>query len=112
TVYQMTSGLKGDISPETSIMEIMETLFTCGSIAGVPKAAGLKLIQSLESHPREIYCGTIGYITPKKKAVFNVPFRTVWIDRKKYTAYFGVVGYISNNSEMLEVIREILNKEN
>lgn len=110
TVYQMTSGLKGDISPETSIMEIMETLFPCGSIAGVPKAAGLKLIQSLESHPREIYCGTIGYITPKKKAVFNVPIRTVWIDRKKQTAHYGAGGAITIHSEMEEELREIHTK--
>jgi para-aminobenzoate synthetase/4-amino-4-deoxychorismate lyase len=30
----------------------------------------MEIIANLETTPREVYCGAIGYITPKKEAIF------------------------------------------
>lgn len=112
TVYQMTSGLTGEVLSDKSIMKVLEALFPCGSIAGVPKTDGLQLIRELESRPREVYCGAIGYMTPAKEAIFNVPIRTVWIDQEKKTAHYGAGGAITIHSNMEEEFHEVYTKTN
>ena len=110
TVYQMTTGLSAKVIPDISVMDIFKTLFPCGSIAGVPKQSGIKMIQELEQSPREVYCGAIGYITPKKEAIFNVPIRTVWIDQQNQLAHYGAGGAITKNSVADEEYNEVLTK--
>jgi len=36
------------------------------------------MIQHLEPSPRGVYCGTIGYVAPSRKAMFNVPIALLW----------------------------------
>ncbi|MEI3606428.1 bifunctional chorismate-binding protein/class IV aminotransferase [Pseudogracilibacillus sp. SE30717A] len=110
TVYQMTSTIQGDIQEKVSIIDILTTLFPCGSITGVPKQVAIDLIADLEKSPRGVYCGAIGYITPNNEAVFNVPIRTVVIDKKKHLASYGAGGGITANSNMEEEFNEVLTK--
>ncbi len=112
TVYQMTSGLTGKVLPDLSVMDVLQSLFPCGSIAGVPKKASLDIIRSLEDRPREVYCGAIGYMTPDMEAVFNVPIRTVWVDHQTETAHYGAGGAITKNSSCDEEYQEVLTKTN
>lgn len=110
TVYQMTSTIKGKLKKDTSITQILRTLFPCGSISGVPKKETLQLIPEFEPHPREIYCGAIGYITPEENAVFNVPIRTVTIDKLKNQATYGAGGAITAHSNVVEEYEEMVTK--
>jgi para-aminobenzoate synthetase / 4-amino-4-deoxychorismate lyase len=92
TVWQMTSMVKADT--KAGIVDIMKALFPCASITGAPKANTMKIISELENTPRGIYTGTIGFITPEKRAQFNVAIRTVVIDKASNTAEYGVGGGI------------------
>ena len=112
TVYQMTSTIQGTLLPETTATEIMKTLFPCGSITGVPKDETIRFIADVEPFPREVYCGAIGYITPNKEAIFNVPIRTVTIDRKRNRATYGAGGAITAHSNVKEEYEEMLAKTN
>src|SRR5699024_10839491 len=56
TVYQMTTGIRGKVKEELSIVDIIKALFPCGSISGVPKPFSLQLIKDIEDTPREVYC--------------------------------------------------------
>src|SRR5699024_7354815 len=108
TVYQMTTGIRGKVKEELSIVDIIKALFPCGSISGVPKPFSLQLIKNIEDTPREVYCGAIGYITPNKEAIFNVPIRTVWIDHLQQKAFYGAGGAITKNSDMQEEYEEFM----
>src|SRR5690625_2397269 len=110
TVFQMTSTITGTIPPTTSPFEILKTLFPCGSITGVTKKQTMGQISLLEKHPRNVYCGTIGYITPDDKAVFNVPIRTVTVDNKVNRAYYGAGGAITLDSIYEEEYAEVFTK--
>lgn len=110
TLYQMTSTVQGNISPEISIVDIFKKLFPAGSITGSPKTKTMKIINSLETEPREIYCGAIGYITPDREAIFNVPIRTVLLDNKTNRLEYGVGGGITIASEKEEEYNEVLTK--
>jgi para-aminobenzoate synthetase/4-amino-4-deoxychorismate lyase len=70
----------------------------------------MKFISELEKGPREVYCGAIGYITPDMEAIFNVPIRTVILDKANGKAEYGVGGGITWDSSKEEEYAEILTK--
>lgn len=112
TVYQMTSTVQAKIAPQKNITDIFKALYPSGSVTGTPKKETMNIIQRLERKPREVYCGTIGYLTPDQEAIFNVPIRTVVIHKKNGKAEYGVGGAITINSNKKEEYNEILTKAN
>lgn len=110
TVYQMTSTIQSEIPPGTTLVEIFQALFPCGSITGAPKANTMKIIADFEQIAREVYCGAIGYLSPNGNTVFNVPIRTVLIDKELNTAQYGVGGGITWDSTSPDEYDEILAK--
>ncbi|EMR05975.1 Para-aminobenzoate synthase component 1 [Bhargavaea cecembensis DSE10] len=110
TVHQMTSTVEADLEAGTDLIDVFGALFPCGSITGAPKVSTMDLISTIEQAPREVYCGAIGFITPEREAVFNVPIRTVVIDRASGNATYGVGGGITWDSTSEEEYGEILAK--
>ena len=88
TLLQMTSTVTA--KTEVPISQIMAHMFPCASITGAPKVRTMELIRQLEPQPRGIYCGTIGYMGPKRQAQFNVAIRTVVINRATQAAAYHV----------------------
>ncbi|WML39929.1 aminodeoxychorismate synthase component I [Neobacillus sp. OS1-2] len=110
TVHQMTSSITAKVSSQTTIIDVFKALFPCGSITGAPKVSTMGIITDLESTPREVYCGAIGFITPEKEAIFNVPIRTVFIEHQSGHATYGVGGGITWDSTAEGEYQEILAK--
>ena len=92
TLWQMTSTVTA--KTKASLTNIFGALFPCASITGAPKVSAMRIIAELETTPRKIYTGSIGYIEPHRKATFNVAIRTALIDRATRTAEYGVGGGI------------------
>ena len=83
TLHQMTSSIKGEVTPPISLEEMFKALFPCGSVTGAPKIRTMEIIRELEAEDRGVYTGAIGYISPEGDAVFNVPIRTVVLQGDK-----------------------------
>jgi len=62
TVFQMTSTVQARLAPELSFAELLRATFPCGSITGAPKHHTMELIAQLESTPRGLYTGAIGWL--------------------------------------------------
>jgi para-aminobenzoate synthetase/4-amino-4-deoxychorismate lyase len=77
----MTSGVRATLNKNVGIDDLMRAIFPPGSVIGAPKIHAQELIRQLESEPRGVYCGAIGYISPKGRALFNVAIRTPVIFR-------------------------------
>ncbi len=77
TLFQMTSTITGKRKPNSTWFDIFRALFPCGSVTGAPKVRAMEIIQELESSPRGIYTGAIGYFAPNGNAQFNVAIRTI-----------------------------------
>ena len=80
TLHQMTSTVEAAVAPELPLKQMFEALFPCGSVTGAPKIRTMEIIRELETGPRGVYTGAVGYITPDRDAVFNVPIRTLVIN--------------------------------
>lgn len=110
TVHQLTSTVEAQLDETSTILTWFQALFPCGSITGAPKISTMNYIAALEQTPREVYCGAIGFITPDKDAIFNVPIRTVVIDKEMETARYGVGGGITWDSTFEGEYRELQTK--
>ena len=108
TLFQMTSTVKA--KTKASVTEIFSALFPCASITGAPKVSTMNNIAELETSPRRIYTGCIGYIAPNRKARFNVAIRTALVDRQNGTAEYGVGGGIVWDSTSADEYSEALLK--
>jgi len=62
TVFQMTSTVDAELPDETGFPAVLRALFPCGSITGAPKHRTMQLIADLETTPRGLYTGSIGWI--------------------------------------------------
>jgi para-aminobenzoate synthetase/4-amino-4-deoxychorismate lyase len=98
TVFQMVSTVEGRVTTRTTLSEIFAALFPAGSITGAPKTSSMRLIADIESSPRGIYCGAIGYAAPNRDAVFNVAIRTMVVDVEHGCAEYGIGGGITWDS--------------
>jgi len=98
TVWQMTSTVRA--KTQAPLDEIFKALFPPASITGAPKARTMEIIDELESSPRRIYTGAIGYAAPGRKMQFNVAIRTILIDKKHNCAEYGVGGGIVWDSQL------------
>jgi para-aminobenzoate synthetase/4-amino-4-deoxychorismate lyase len=90
TVHQMTSTVTARIRPEVSLTDIFRALFPCGSVTGAPKRHTMGIISQLETSPRGVYCGAIGYVSPGREAVFGVSIRTAVIESATGNAEIGI----------------------
>ena len=77
TVHQMVSCVSGKLKNNINEFDIIKALFPGGSITGAPKESAMSIIDNLENYSRNIYTGTIGYITNKGDMNFNIPIRTL-----------------------------------
>ena len=110
TVWQMTSTVESRLRPGTSFVELMRALFPCGSITGAPKIRTMEIINQLETQPRGIYTGTIGFLRPGGDCIFNVAIRTVVIDVQTNQATLGVGGGVTIDSTAEREYEECLVK--
>jgi para-aminobenzoate synthetase/4-amino-4-deoxychorismate lyase len=74
----------------------------------------MELIAEMESAPRGVYTGAIGFVDPSKgnrpRAVFNVAIRTVFADLGRGTAEYGIGGGITHDSSAEAEYEEALTK--
>jgi para-aminobenzoate synthetase/4-amino-4-deoxychorismate lyase len=98
TVWQMTSTVAATLRDGCGLADVMAALFPCGSVTGAPKVTAMRTIATLERAPRNVYCGALGLIRPGGDFAFNVPIRTVWIDRTTGVATYGTGGGITWDS--------------
>ena len=109
TVWQLTSTIQGNLKENVNLYQIFQALFPCGSITGAPKSSTMQIISNIENSARGVYCGTIGYVEPSmKKAVFNIPIRTLTIHNQQLN--YGVGGGITWDSTANDEYNEILAK--
>ncbi|MFH1038266.1 MAG: aminodeoxychorismate synthase component I [PVC group bacterium] len=104
TVFQMTSTVEAH--SDAPFSAIMAALFPCASVTGAPKTRTMSIIAELEKNPRRVYTGCIGFLSPGRRAQFNVAIRTVLIDRERGSAEYGVGGGIVWDSTADDEYRE------
>jgi para-aminobenzoate synthetase component I len=87
-VHQLISTVSGAMRPGIPFTDAIRYSFPMGSMTGAPKYKVMQLIEQYESSRRELFSGTVGYITPHGDFDFNVVIRSLFYNQAaKYLSY-------------------------
>lgn len=113
-VLQMTSTISSRSKENLRLKELLQAIFPCGSVTGAPKRRTMELIQTLETEPRNLYCGAIAWFDPSSEAGLgdlgmSVVIRTLELE-KDQSFQMGVGGGITIDSESADEWHECQTK--
>jgi para-aminobenzoate synthetase component 1 len=110
TVHQMISTITGKLKENTGFEDIIKATFPMGSMTGAPKINAVNSSAAFENFNRELYSGTVGYITPEGDFDFNVVIRSILHDSKSNTSSIRVGSAITYNTTAIQEWDECLLK--
>jgi anthranilate synthase component 1 len=92
-VMHIVSEVQGKVPGATPPLEVVRAAFPAGTLSGAPKVRAMQIIRELETRPREIYGGAVGYVTQNGDLDFAIAIRTVVCrgDTFAVTAGAGIV---------------------
>ncbi len=98
TLFQMHSTVEG--ITEASLKQILFHTFPPASVVGAPKRKAVELIDLLEPHSRNYYCGCAGFILGEDFTL-SVLIRTA-IGRAKELSYYAGAGIVWDSEPQRE----------
>ena len=115
TVHTMTSTVTAQLRDGLGAVDLVRAIYPCGSITGAPKIRAMEIIDSIETAPRGIYCGSIGRIDAKSEwgggdAAFNVAIRTFHLNEAAKTLSIGLGSGVVADSDVSSEWAECLAK--
>jgi anthranilate/para-aminobenzoate synthase component I len=92
-VFHLVSTVRGVLRGDVDHPAAFAACFPGGSISGAPKKRALEIIAELESHPRGLYTGAIGYFGAGGESQFSIAIRTAVAEdaRLHFHAGAGIV---------------------
>lgn len=113
TVHQMVSTIDAHLRPGAPRAEALAAAFPAGSMTGAPKISTMDILDQLESGPRGIYSGAIGYFSLNAATDLAVVIRTLVVNpdgNGGRTLSLGVGGAITADSVADDEYEEIRTK--
>jgi para-aminobenzoate synthetase component I len=96
-LVHLVSTVTGRLRPGVTWGDIVAATFPPGSVTGAPKLAALEHIARLETAPRGVYCGAVGWVdADARRGELNVAIRTFWAEDGRL--HFGTGGGITWDS--------------
>lgn len=109
-VHQMISTVTCLLSDKITYGEIIKATFPMASMTGAPKISAMKLLDEVEESSRNLYSGSIGYISPNGDFDWNVVIRSLlYNSSSKYLSY-STGGAITAMSDPEKEFQECLLK--
>jgi anthranilate/para-aminobenzoate synthase component I len=109
TVHHASWPVHASLAPGRDAWDALAAAFPPGSVIGAPKVRASFRIAELESEPRGVYCGTVGYAADGGDATFSVAIRVAVFDGD--AARYHVGGGIVVGSDPAHEWEETVAKE-
>ena len=107
-VHHLVSSVIGKLRPNSHPLLLLRDAFPGGSITGAPKIRAMEIIEELEPTRRNIYCGSLGYMSCHGRMDTNIAIRTLVCANGKIHVWGG--GGITADSDASEEYQETLAK--
>ena len=108
-VYHLVSTVRGRLPTGTENSDLLRACFPGGSITGAPKIRAMEIIDELEPHRRNAWCGSIGYLSRCGNMDTNITIRTLIAEQQKLycTAGGGIVADSIAEDEYQETLHKL-----
>ncbi|NCP65199.1 MAG: aminodeoxychorismate synthase component I [Paraglaciecola sp.] len=107
-VHHLVSTVVGELDEHSTPLALFKGAFPGGSITGAPKVRAMQIIDELEPHKRNIYCGSIAYIGVRQDMDSSICIRTLLAENGRLYCWAG--GGIVLDSEAHAEYQESLDK--
>lgn len=107
-VHHLVSTVEGELKECASPLTLLASAFPGGSITGAPKIRAMEVIDELEPHRRNIYCGSVFYMGFREDMDSSICIRTVLAENNQLHCWAG--GGIVLDSIPSEEYQETLDK--
>lgn len=107
-VHHLVSSVTGQLREDADQLDALQACFPGGSITGAPKKRAMEVIAELETAPRGLYTGVIGYLGFNGESQFNIAIRTLVREGPRLT--YGVGAGIVADSDPEMEYEETLHK--
>merc|ERR1712138_70580 len=84
-------GVTGELNESSSPLSLLASAFPGGSITGAPKIRAMEVIDELEPHRRNIYCGSVFYMGFREDMDSSICIRTVLAENRRLHCWAVVV---------------------
>ncbi|WP_309401061.1 aminodeoxychorismate synthase component I [Cerasicoccus maritimus] len=108
TVHHLIGEVEATLRPDVTLSELLRATFPGGSITGAPKLKAMEIIAKLEPSPRDIFCGSLGWLGFNGDIELNIAIRTITCQEQR--ADFGVGAGIVWDSKPEAEYEETLHK--
>lgn len=109
-LLQMRSSVTGRLRPGSTVLDLLLDAFPPGSVTGCPKKRSCEIIEALEPHARDVYCGTLLAVYGPRDMDSSVAIRTGWLDTLSGFFHFYAGSGIVVDSEPSREYEETLSK--
>ncbi|WP_380177717.1 aminodeoxychorismate synthase component 1 [Kalamiella sp. sgz302252] len=108
-VHHLVSTITGSLKPELTTSDLLRACFPGGSITGAPKVRAMAIIDELEPHRRNAWCGSIGYLSVCGRMDTSITIRTLTAEKGQLycTAGGGIVADSDEQSEYQETFDKV-----
>ncbi|RJT45815.1 aminodeoxychorismate synthase component 1 [Rahnella woolbedingensis] len=100
-VHHLVSTITAQLPQECHPAALLRACFPGGSITGAPKVRAMEIIEELEPHRRNGYCGSIVYISCCGTMDSNITIRTLLTSQGKIHCWAGG-GIVADSQEQAE----------
>ena len=100
-VHHLVSTITAQLPQECHPAALLRACFPGGSITGAPKVRAMEIIEELEPHRRNGYCGSIAYISFCGTMDSNITIRTLLTSQGKIHCWAGG-GIVADSQEQAE----------
>ena len=108
TVHHLVSTISGELQADRGAAQLLRDSFPGGSITGAPKRRAMEIIAELEPDARQVYCGSVLYISADGRMDSNIAIRTLLCNAGEIHCWAG--GGIVADSEWEQEYQETYDK--
>ena len=88
-VMHIVSNIEGKINKKKNSTDVLFSGFPAGTVTGAPKIRAIEIIEELEKNRRNIYAGSVGYISNNGNINTCIALRTGFIKEKQIYVQAG-----------------------
>ncbi|MGQ7807478.1 aminodeoxychorismate synthase component 1 [Hafnia alvei] len=88
-VHHLVSTITATLPNNLDATDLLRACFPGGSITGAPKIRAMQIIEELEPQRRNVYCGSIGYISCCGNMDTSITIRTLLAENGKLHCWAG-----------------------
>lgn len=107
-VHHLVSTIRARLPDDVPATDLLRACFPGGSITGAPKIRAMEIIEELEPHRRNAWCGSIGYLSLCGRMDTSITIRTLIAENQQL--YCAAGGGLVADSDVAAEYQETLHK--